>query len=166
VLGNLKKELYEKYKAKYESEITEMRQNLEKNSFDSSNLDKIVKKGITIAENVSQLWLSSDFSSKQKLQYLLFPEGILYNKEMDTVRTEKINSLFEEIPQLKQLLVSNKKGNLRKDCLEPDSVPRTGIEPAHPCGHQILSLTRLPIPPSGLPVPITIGRGAILRQSV
>jgi hypothetical protein len=29
-------------------------------------------------------------------------------------------------------------------------VPRTGIEPAHPCGHQILSLTRLPIPPSGL----------------
>ena len=30
------------------------------------------------------------------------------------------------------------------------NVPRTGIEPAHPYGHQILSLTRLPIPPSGL----------------
>jgi hypothetical protein len=29
-------------------------------------------------------------------------------------------------------------------------VPRTGIEPALPCGNQILSLTRLPIPPSGL----------------
>jgi len=29
-------------------------------------------------------------------------------------------------------------------------VPRTGIEPAHPCERQILSLLRLPIPPSGL----------------
>jgi saccharopine dehydrogenase (NAD+, L-lysine-forming) len=29
-------------------------------------------------------------------------------------------------------------------------VPGTGIEPAHPCEYQILSLTRLPIPPSGL----------------
>ena len=28
-------------------------------------------------------------------------------------------------------------------------VPRTGIEPAHPCERQILSLMRLPIPPSG-----------------
>lgn len=28
-------------------------------------------------------------------------------------------------------------------------VPRTGIEPALPCDNQILSLARLPIPPSG-----------------
>ena len=35
------------------------------------------------------------------------------------------------------------------NCHYSGSVPRTGIEPAHPCGYQILSLTRLPIPPSG-----------------
>ncbi len=29
-------------------------------------------------------------------------------------------------------------------------VPRTGIEPALPCDNQILSLARLPIPPSRL----------------
>lgn len=29
-------------------------------------------------------------------------------------------------------------------------VPGTGIEPAHPCERQILSLLRLPIPPPGL----------------
>ena len=28
-------------------------------------------------------------------------------------------------------------------------VPGTGIEPALPCDNQILSLTRLPVPPSG-----------------
>ena len=31
-----------------------------------------------------------------------------------------------------------------------NQVPGTGIEPAHPCERQILSLLRLPIPPSGL----------------
>ena len=29
------------------------------------------------------------------------------------------------------------------------AVPETGIEPAHPCERQILSLLRLPIPPPG-----------------
>ena len=29
------------------------------------------------------------------------------------------------------------------------AAPRTGIEPALPCDNQILSLARLPIPPSG-----------------
>ncbi len=32
-------------------------------------------------------------------------------------------------------------------------VPGTGVEPARPCGHQILSLARLPIPPPGQPTP-------------
>jgi hypothetical protein len=38
-------------------------------------------------------------------------------------------------------------------------VPETGIEPAHPCERQILSLLRLPIPPPGL-------GAAILRHPV
>ena len=38
-------------------------------------------------------------------------------------------------------------------------VPRTGIEPAHCCQYQILSLARLPIPPSG-----RSDRAAILRN--
>jgi hypothetical protein len=37
-------------------------------------------------------------------------------------------------------------------------VPGTGIEPAHPCEYQILSLTRLPVPPSGHIPPGKAGR--------
>ena len=47
-------------------------------------------------------------------------------------------------------MCSNKKGNPEKNCLKSNSVPETGIEPAHPCERQILSLLRLPIPPPGL----------------
>ncbi|MCC6722059.1 MAG: hypothetical protein IT243_07635 [Bacteroidia bacterium] len=37
---------------------------------------------------------------KKKLQNLLFPNGIIYDREKGTVRTEKVNSVFYLIAQL------------------------------------------------------------------
>ena len=74
----------------------------------------------------------------------------MYNKEKGVVRTERVNSLFASIPLLQRVLAEKKKGNLVGDYLNSSLVPRTGIEPALPCDNQILSLARLPIPPSGL----------------
>ena len=45
-------------------------------------------------------------------------------------------------------LSSHPKENAPTLCVEA-FVPRTGIEPALPCDNQILSLARLPVPPSG-----------------
>jgi site-specific DNA recombinase len=149
VLGNLAPDLFEKYKAKYGGEISALKLEMGKNEISSSNHEKIIEKGILIAGNLSQLWISADFTNKQKLQYLVFPEGILYNKKNHTVRTDKINSLFAAIPHLKQVLGDKEKGNSEKNCLKSTLVPGTGIEPAHPCGRQILSLLRLPISPPG-----------------
>jgi hypothetical protein len=110
----------------------------------------MISQSLKKLENISKIWGSRDFINKQRLQYLVFPMGILYNKEKSTYRTEQINPLFAEIPPLVQVLEKNKKGNFKKNCLKSCSVPGTGIEPAHPCERQILSLLRLPIPPPGL----------------
>ena len=40
-------------------------------------------------------------------------------------------------------------GSITLPIFEDGLVPLAGIEPARPCGHQILSLARLPIPPQG-----------------
>jgi site-specific DNA recombinase len=61
------------------------------------NLKKSVKKGLEIAQNIIQIWVSEDLYDKQQLQYLLFPEGMLYDKENRVVRTTKINYLFSSI---------------------------------------------------------------------
>lgn len=135
VLGDLKEELYEKYSKKFKEEIAQIRQELESGTFDSSNLNLVIEKGLRMAENLSGLWLSADFSEKQKLQYLVFPQGILYSKEKDTVRTEKVNSLFEGILLLKRTIEDNKKGNLEKDCLKSSSVPGTGFELSLPVNY-------------------------------
>jgi DNA invertase Pin-like site-specific DNA recombinase len=129
ILDEIKAPLYEKYKDKYSRQIREMKAELEKNSFDTSNLDLAVKKILAIAENVSQQWVLAEYDEKQKLQYLIFPEGIVYNKEKDSVRTQRVNSLFAEIPLLTQDLEEKKKGNPKKNCPQSNSVPRTGFEP-------------------------------------
>jgi site-specific DNA recombinase len=53
-----------------------------------------------MAANLSPFWLSSDYNNKQLLQYMLFPEGVLYSKKNDGVRTPRVNGLFQAIPLL------------------------------------------------------------------
>jgi len=79
-------------------------------------VEKLFKllKGLEIASNLSQLWVSSDYNNKQALQYLLFPDGLLYSKQNDTVRTPKVNALFQAIPLLARIPRENKKSRFRK----------------------------------------------------
>ena len=94
VLGKLNEDLYQKYMEKYTGEIKELERELSKSSMESSNLEKAVEKGLAIAHDLSQQWLSANFDQKKKLQYLIFPEGIRYSKKKDTVQTERVNELF------------------------------------------------------------------------
>ena len=91
-------------------EIKVIEQELSKSQLSSSNLEIAVKKGITISKKASQLWVSSDYSDKQRLQYLIYPDGILYNKENNTVRTPRVNSLFTAISYLSYISAENKNG--------------------------------------------------------
>ncbi len=73
----------------------------------------------------------------------------MYNKKDRAVRTSRVNSIFAQIPIQARVLEEKENGDSVKNRHKSDHVPRTGIEPALPCDNQILSLARLPIPPSG-----------------
>jgi hypothetical protein len=110
---------------------TEVQAELAKSDVDSSNLKKAVEKALSIAQNLSGLWVSGDYDVKRKLQQLVFPEGVLYSKENGAVRTTCVNEVFLEIPLQVRDVAKTKKGNPLLDCLLIDSVPRTGFEPVH-----------------------------------
>jgi len=129
VEDEIEKELYIKYKSKYELEIKAIEQELNKSQLSSSNLELAVKKGITISKKASQLWVSSDYSDKQRLQYLIYPDGILYNKENNTVRTPRVNSLFTAISCLSYISTENKNGQPSKIDQNSRWVELQGIEP-------------------------------------
>ncbi|MDE3236954.1 MAG: recombinase family protein [Bacteroidota bacterium] len=126
--GELDRELYEKYMSKYKSEREEMREEIENANLESSNLEKAIKKGLEILQDPLQLWLSSSYDDKQRLQYLLFPEGLWYNKEKREVRTPRVNSVVFLITGVARVTTENKKGHLTISDLHSHLVVPTRIE--------------------------------------
>lgn len=52
---------------------------------------------------------SRDLEQKRKLQQLVFPSGMGYNKQIDEVQTQRVNSIFSLIPLIATDLASQKK---------------------------------------------------------
>lgn len=129
VLGQIPPDLYEKYAGKYRSEISGLEEQLSRSAFSSSNLKLAVEKGLRIAQNISHSWVASDFNRKQKLQTLVFPEGITYSKKKGTVQTERINSLFACIEPWKRVQEEKEKGNSNESCLLSSEVTLSGFKP-------------------------------------
>lgn len=127
--NEITKELFEKYQTIYRKEQEALKLEIGQAEFDSSNLEKAIDKGIEVMRKPAQLWRSSDYDDKQRLQYLIFPEGIRYNKEKREVRTPRINTLFSLISSLSMVSGEKEKGHFLRNDLNSCSVAGTGIEP-------------------------------------
>lgn len=64
-----------------------------------------------MALKLPSIWGSAHFNRKQRIQNLLFTEGIFYNRKNDDYRTPKINLLFSAIPYLAENSEGYKKGD-------------------------------------------------------
>lgn len=92
--GKIDEVLYEKFKTKLDTHITELEENLANPHLSSSNLKKGIRKCIQLSKNINKIWASGDVFEKHKLQKLIFPDGIGYDKQMDQVLTSRVNSIF------------------------------------------------------------------------
>lgn len=128
LMDDISKETYEKFIQKYKAELQVLKQELPQNGFSSSNLEKAVEKCLSIAQNISQTWITANYEDKQKLQHLVFPEGIYFNKEIGGVRTSKINSLFAAIPIIARDTEENKNGDSLKNRHQSSQVAMPRIE--------------------------------------
>ena len=64
-----------------------------------------------------------------RLQSIVFPEGILYDKQNDVVRTTKVNSIFEVSRYLSEKYGRKKSGILSAKEMNSTLVGHTGFEP-------------------------------------
>ncbi|MBY0346890.1 MAG: hypothetical protein GTN67_00095 [Hydrotalea flava] len=85
VINEISKEQYQKFSKKYIDAIRELSEELEQKQNMSSNLEKAIDKGLKIAKNISQMWITAKYLEKKKLQYLIFPDGMVYDKKNNTV---------------------------------------------------------------------------------
>ena len=126
----LNPELYKKYLNKYQSEKKEIELELMKATGKKLNLEECIDFTIHFALKAASLWRSDDYYIKQRIQNLVFPEGIRYNRKMDACRTSRINIFFYHIARLAQISGNKKSGKteLKFDFAAP--VVWAGIEPA------------------------------------
>ncbi len=146
--GDLDASEYRSIKAKLQPEIEKLVRLLSKVNEKNPEEREILEFGIYFLCNMVELLTEADLELKHQIIGSMFPKKIVF--ENNELRTNIEDGV---IPML---LATSKgfKGKKEKGPknFDPSSclVPRTGIEPALPCDNQILSLARLPIPPSGL----------------
>ena len=109
-LGEIDKNVYQKFFTKYDAQLNEIRLKNENTSIQSSNLQNCLKKALEFCANPRLWWESQGIERKLRIQKMLFPEGICLSKQNREVLTNRINSLFAPIAEIAKVLKKNKKG--------------------------------------------------------
>ena len=76
------------------------------------------------------MWELGSYEVKQRVQKLVFPEGIYYNRENDHYRTERVNWIFKLSRSVSMVCKENKKGIKDLVVILSPSVAGAGLEPA------------------------------------
>jgi site-specific DNA recombinase len=130
ITEEISRELYDKYRAKFKAEIAEIQAELGKVPKEVSNIEKATEDVLDYAGNLRKMWASGGYPDKFRLQNLLFPEGIRYNKKTDQCRTSAINTYFLCIALKSQELEGRKVGIPALNLTYPNLVGLLGIEPS------------------------------------
>lgn len=100
ILEEITGELYQKYKAKFETEREEIEAQIQKNTIEMSKLDEYINYSLNLSINLRKMWQHADYTQRQELQNTFFPSGITYNREKDECRIVEVNEFLEEVADL------------------------------------------------------------------
>ena len=125
----ISEEDYLEVKADMEQRIQDCEQELKRYSAASSNLSKFTSTTLGIASALGSEWEKFNFGVCQKIQSLVFPDGVLWDSENRLPRTDNMNPFFAKIG----LAVRSVRGEGIKNKDNPDElsclVAGGGLEP-------------------------------------
>ena len=93
-LGEIDKDIYNATSAHLNEQLTQIHKGLQDAERDLSNEKKYIDDVIEMSCKLGTLWQDGDFRTRQKLQNLVYPDGILYDKHLGCYRTENENEVF------------------------------------------------------------------------
>ncbi len=121
--------MFIKYGSRFKEEKAVLQKELASSSNSISNLQKCIDSAINYSSKLNTLWTSADYHQKQQIQFLVFPDGIRYNRKKDESRTERVNSVFSYIAQLAWVVGKEKSEHKDKIFSVSAFVEPTGLEP-------------------------------------
>jgi site-specific DNA recombinase len=111
--GEIDREIFEKVGSKVKQEIKSVNEELTESGIELSNPARLVEHSLEIITNLSDFWVLGRYDNKRKLQELLFPGGIPFDKQFNDYRTLNVNSVLQLTHSISNDLGANKKGQIR-----------------------------------------------------
>ncbi|HTL10552.1 MAG TPA: hypothetical protein VL307_19890 [Chitinophagaceae bacterium] len=81
--------------ADYENEKKKIQEELTPASKGVSNLELCVNFAINYSTKVAPVWTSASYTERQRLQFLMFADGLFYDRKKDKSRTDNANDAFQ-----------------------------------------------------------------------
>ena len=113
-----------------EEQRTNIIQQLSKIVRTISNSSELIAGVVRLCAKLNTVWASGNTALKEDLQRLIFPQGILYDKENRAFRTPEVNGVFWKIARQTGGTGDNEKGTNRHFDGLSLAADRTGLEPA------------------------------------
>ena len=110
VKEEMTRDVFERLMTKLVGDREQISKELSKLGVMISNLSDKLKQAATFCLNLPSLWVQGGISLREKLQKLIFPEGLFYDKKLQAFRTTKINSVIAEIARVSSSLGVVEKG--------------------------------------------------------
>ena len=129
ILEEIDREMFSKYKERFTTERQELERQLDKSGDSLSNLQKSIQKTLDYATKLASIWDLGDYGERQEVQYLVFPDGITYDREKDAYRTGRANSILSYMAGLAQAVAKKKTGETDSKISFPGLVEAHGFEP-------------------------------------
>jgi site-specific DNA recombinase len=107
--GEISPEIFAKFSGDLYAERKRLNEDLEKLDLELSNPKELINFSMNVASKLAPAWTSGDFGQKQRIQNLLFPEGLTYDSQIEHYRTTRVNSVFSVIPRLSKVSGAQKK---------------------------------------------------------
>lgn len=106
----MSKETYDRFLLKYREEFAIIQKELDNCTVSISNLQEMLNEVVILSRNLRKLWHEGNIGLKEKLQRLLFPSGLVYDKKNGVFRTPELNFIIAEIARMTGDLALNVKG--------------------------------------------------------
>ena len=119
-LGEIDKDIYNATSAHLDEQLMQIHKVLQEAERDLSNEKKYIADVIAMSCKLGTLWQKGDFRTRQKLQNLVYPNGILYDKHLGSYRTENENEVFRIFRSISTgYIVEKEKAASEKSHLSP-----------------------------------------------
>ena len=110
-MGEIDDEIYSMTVETLQSEIGEIVLELEKYNKDLSNLENRVNDALIMCCHLGRTWREADLEAAQKLQNLLYPNGIFWNKQIDNYRTVGENTALATMRKISTIYKNKNEKN-------------------------------------------------------